>query len=63
VHSVEGAAHWMRTLLTQPAYAKRLGENGREHVRQNFLITRHLRDCVLLFLAMENPGLDMIRIG
>lgn len=53
VHSVEGAAHAIKQLLNNPAYAKRLGENGREHVRQNFLLTRHLMDYLLLFLALD----------
>lgn len=50
-HSVEGAAFAVKQLLQNPAYAKRLGENGREHVRNNFLLTRHLRDYLLVFLA------------
>lgn len=52
VHSVEGAAYAIRQLLNNPGYAKYLGENGREHVRQNFLLTRHLRDYLLLFLTL-----------
>ncbi|MBI3087301.1 MAG: glycosyltransferase [Candidatus Omnitrophica bacterium] len=52
VHSVEGAAYAAKQLLNNPAYAKRLGENGREHVRQNFLLTRHLRDYLLTFLTL-----------
>jgi trehalose synthase len=51
-HSLEGAAHLIRQLLNSPDYAKRLGENGREHIRQSFLLTRHLRDYMLLFLTM-----------
>ena len=52
VHSVEGAAYAIKQLLSNPEYAKRLGENGREHVRQNFLLTRHLRDYLLMFLTL-----------
>jgi trehalose synthase len=52
VHSVEGAAYAIKQLLSNPEYAKRLGENGREHVRQNFLLTRHLRDYLLTFLTL-----------
>ncbi|MBI4342252.1 MAG: glycosyl transferase family 1, partial [Candidatus Omnitrophica bacterium] len=43
-------------LLNSPDYAKRLGENGREHVRQNFLVTRHLTDYLLTFLSLDHPG-------
>lgn len=55
-HSVEGAAFSLKQLLNSPEYAKKLGENGREHVRNNFLLTRHLRDYLLLFLSMTRPG-------
>jgi len=54
-HGIEGTAYDIKQLLANPAYAKTLGENGREHVRQNFLITRHLRDYLLLILALDNP--------
>jgi len=54
-HGIEGTAYAIRQLLTNPQYARWLGENGREHVRQNFLITRHLRDYVLLFLSLDHP--------
>ncbi len=54
-HGIEGTAYAIRQLLTNPEYARWLGENGREHVRQNFLITRHLRDYLLLFLALQHP--------
>jgi trehalose synthase len=52
-HSVEGAAYDLRQLLSNPEYANWLGNNGREHVKQNFLITRHLRDYLLLFLSLD----------
>jgi len=51
-YSVEGAAFALKQLLSSPEYAKKLGENGREHVRNNFLITRHIKDYILLFLAL-----------
>ncbi len=54
-HSVSGAAYAIKQLLSSPEYAKRLGENGREHVKQNFLLTRHLKDYMLLFLCMYHP--------
>jgi len=54
VHSVEGAAFAIKQLLNNPDYAGRLGENGREHVRQNFLLTRHLMDYLLMFLSLEH---------
>ncbi len=54
-HGIEGTAYAIKQLLGKPEYAKWLGENGREHVRHNFLITRHLRDYMLLFLTLEHP--------
>jgi trehalose synthase len=48
VHSAEGAAFRLRYLLSHPQHAKRMGKRGREHVRRNFLITRHLRDYLLV---------------
>jgi len=50
--SVEGAAFAIKQLLNSPAFAQKLGENGREHIRNNFLLTRHLRDYMLLFLSL-----------
>ena len=55
-HSVEGAAHAVKQLLQNPGYGKKLGENGREHIKQNFLLTRHLRDYLLLFLSLYHEG-------
>lgn len=51
-NSIEGAAFAIKQLLNHPKYAKKLGENGQEHVRNNFLLTRHLRDYMLLSLAL-----------
>lgn len=51
-HSIEGAAFAVKQLLNSPDYAERLGRNGREHIRNNFLLTRHLRDYMLLFLSL-----------
>ena len=59
VHSIEGTAYAIKNLLTNPEYARKLGENGREHVRQHYLLTRHLKDYLLLFLAIDR-GTDGI---
>lgn len=60
--TIDGTAYWMKRLLHEPAYAKRLGENGREHVRENFLLTRHLRDYLLLALYLESGRRDFIHL-
>lgn len=55
-HSVDGAAYALRLLLNNPGMAARLGQNGKEHVRQNFLITRHLKEYLLLFIALQHES-------
>jgi trehalose synthase len=54
-HGIEGTAYAIRQLLGNPEYAKWLGENGREHVKHNFLITRHLKEYMLMFLILDHP--------
>ena len=56
VSSSEEAAYHIANLLKHPELATRLGENGREHVRNNFLITRHLKDHLLLMLSLGDPS-------
>jgi trehalose synthase len=51
-HGIEGTAFALRELLSNPEYARWLGNNGREHVKNNFLITRHLKDYLILFLTL-----------
>ena len=58
-HSIEGTAYWIKQLLNEPLYAERLGINGRLHIENNFLITRHIKDYLLMFLSLEAKG-DLI---
>jgi trehalose synthase len=53
-HGIEGTAFALRQLLSNPEYAQRLGSAGREHVKNNFLITRHLKDELILFLTLDH---------
>lgn len=55
-HSIEGTAYYLKQLLNEPEFAKKLGTNGREHIKNNFLITRHIRDYLLLFLSLYHDG-------
>ncbi len=55
-HSIEGTAHWIRQLINEPDYAHRLGVNGREHIKNNYLITRDIRDYLLLFISLYCRG-------
>ena len=60
VHSVEGASLQIRNLLSQPDLARRLGENGHERVKDEFLITKSLKRYLLLLLALDHPGKSTI---
>lgn len=50
--TIDAAAFALKQILNNPQYAAKLGENGHEHIKNNFLITRHLRDYMLLFLSL-----------
>lgn len=52
-HSVEGTAYQIRFLLSHPEIATRLGEQGHEHVKENFLITQNLKRYLTLFLMLS----------
>ncbi len=52
VNSPEGAALRIRQLLAMPELAARCSENGHRHVRDNFLLTRHVREYLTLMLAL-----------
>lgn len=54
VHTPEGAAQSIRYLLRYADQRRLMGEQGRELVRQNFLITRHLREYMTLMLTLMN---------
>jgi trehalose synthase len=54
VHSVEGAAFRIRQFLNNPEMAVRMGEKGREYVRNNFLITRQIRDYLSVWYSSEH---------
>ena len=59
VHFPEGAANRAIELLGDESLRRTLGDNGHQHVRENFLTTRHLRDYLLLMLAMEHRESDI----
>ncbi len=60
-HSIEGTAYRIKQLLQEPDYARKLGENGHEHILNNFLITRHIRDYMLLWLSLYSDQ-DVIHL-
>ncbi len=48
VYSAEGAAFRTRHLLNHPEAAVQMGRRGVDQVRQNFLLTRNIRDYLLI---------------
>jgi trehalose synthase len=60
-YSIEGTAYYLQELLNNPQYAQTLGRNGREEVKKNFLITRHVRDYLLLFLSLYHSE-DLVHL-
>jgi len=62
VQSVEGAAFRIRQLLNNPKMARTMGERGKDYVRNNFLITRQIRDYLCLWYAMENRGWSILEL-
>ena len=54
--TIDGTAYWIKQLINEPEYARKLGVNGREHIKNNFLITRHIKDYLLAFLSLEHKG-------
>jgi trehalose synthase len=61
-HSIEGAAFRIRQFLNNPEMARRMGERGREYVRNNFLITRQIRDYLSLWYAVEHKGESVLNL-
>ncbi|MBI4470650.1 MAG: glycosyltransferase [Acidobacteria bacterium] len=62
VHSSEGAGQRALQLLADPDMARRMGEDGHQHVKQNFLLTRHVKDYVLVMMALEHPDEDVVHL-
>ncbi len=52
VDTVEQAAERTICLLKNPEMARQIGKNGKEFVRENFLIIKHLRDYFTLFTEL-----------
>lgn len=67
VETSEGAAERIRYLLQMPHIMHEMGENGHRFIRDNFLMTRHLRDyltVVISLLQSSNTGrIEVHKIG
>jgi trehalose synthase len=53
----------IRYLLFERQRIGQIGQNARELVRQNFLITRHLREYLTLMVALTHGNEDRIELG
>jgi trehalose synthase len=60
VSTPEGAAHRIRFLLDHRRRLDRMGQIAREFVRENFLLTRHLREYLTLVFALTRARSDRI---
>jgi trehalose synthase len=62
VHSVEGAAFRVRQFLNNPDMITRMGQKGKEYIRNNFLITRQIRDYLSIWYIIENKGKSVMEL-
>ena len=63
VNTPEGAALRIRYLLHQPEKIREMGAKARAFVRDNFLITRHLREYLTLMVALLHGAQERIELG
>jgi trehalose synthase len=63
VNTPEGAALRMRYLLHQPDRIRAMGEKAHKFVRDNFLVTRHLREYLTLMVALLHRAHDRIELS
>ena len=52
IRSTQEAADRVLTILRKPELGSKLGLQGKEHIRKNFLITRHLKQYLKMHLEL-----------
>ena len=62
VYSAEGAAFRIRQYLNNPEMAERMGRQGKEYIRNNFLLTRQIRDYLSLWYLSKFKGKNVIEL-
>lgn len=62
VYSIEGAAFRIRQLLNDPEMGRSIGTAGREYVRNNFLITRQMRDYLSVWYFLDHGRQNVLRV-
>jgi trehalose synthase len=63
VSTAEGAALRIRHLLHHRDELRAMGEKARAHVRENFLLTRHLREYLTVMVSLANRAEERIELG
>ncbi|MHC4608475.1 MAG: glycosyltransferase [Planctomycetota bacterium] len=63
VRTVEGAAIRIRWLLRHPKRMKRMGERAHEFARENFLLTRHVSEHLILLLGLMHGTGERIELS
>lgn len=63
VNTPEGAANRIRYLLQYPEKRQAIGETGKQFVKENFLITRHLVDYLTLMVTLMRPDSHSIEFN
>ncbi|MBU2824385.1 glycosyltransferase, partial [Acidithiobacillus ferrooxidans] len=63
VNSPEGAALRIRYLLRNPRLIRSMGRQGRRFVRENFLLTRQLREYLALAVGLLHGTTERIELG
>ncbi len=62
VYSVEGATFRIRQYLNSPEMSKQMGQQGKEYVRNNFLLTRQIRDYLSVWYSSSQRGKNVIEL-
>jgi trehalose synthase len=63
VNTPEGAALRIRYLLQEPDKIDEMGKKAKEFVRENFLMTRQLREYLTLMVALLHGAVDRVELG
>jgi trehalose synthase len=63
VSTAEGAALRIRHLLHHLSELRRMGEKAKAHVRENFLLTRHLREYLTVMVSLANRAEERIELA
>ncbi len=63
VNTPEGAALRIRYLFNQKQKAQEMGIKSREFVRENFLLTRQLREYLTLMVSLQHGAVDRIELS